>query len=324
MKSSQNGTGPQMKSTDLVCLCEQYDLKELFGAGFVSEHPWINLLRPDEVTDPGAIRHAMAFRPGPEAFDPYPNLALVHCGGAGVDGLLSHPGLRPEIGITRMINPEQARMMASFAVWYIIGWHRRMWDYAAQQAAREWRVINLATPSEFPVGILGYGSMGKALASSLGSLGFPVTAYAGSARRDGAVEVLSGPQGIARIAGTSRAVVNLLPLTAETTGILSAGFFAAMRDDAILIQLGRGAHLVEADLCAALDAGRPAMAAVDVVSSEPLPPGHPFWRHEKIMLTPHAASESEPGAVARWIAGGIRQFEQGEAPQGLVDRQRGY
>ena len=223
-----------------------------------------------------------------------------------------------------MVNPEQARMMAEFAIWYITGWHRRMWSYAPQQSAGIWQVINLATPSDFPVGLLGYGNMGKTLAAALGVLGFPVTAYAGSPREGGEVRVVSGPDGLSQIARTSSAVVNLLPLTDQTRGILCTGFFERMRDDAILIQLGRGGHLIEEDLLAALDNNRPAMAALDVTATEPLPADHPFWSHGKVMLTPHVASESDPATAARVIAEGILNFERGEAPVGLVDRQKGY
>lgn len=313
-----------MDRIDLVCLCAQYDLKKMYGSGFASETPWIRLLLPGEVSDPGSIRHALAFSPAPDAFDAYPNLELVSSGGAGVDALLQHPGLRPEIAISRMINPEQSRMMAAFALWFITGWQRRMWDYAPQQAAQLWQTINLTTPSEFPVGLLGFGNMARTLASALTILGFPVTAYAGSARDGGEVRVVSGPDGLAEIARSAAAVVNLLPLTDQTSGILCAAFFRQMRDDAILIQLGRGGHLVEDDLLAALDAGRPAMAALDVTATEPLPAGHPFWSHEKVMLTPHVASESDPVAAARVIAEGILRFERGEAPAGLVDRKKGY
>jgi len=312
-----------MDRIDLVCLCMQYDLKEMYGAGFAG-HPWIRLVFPDEVSDPAAIRHALAFRPAPDAFDAYPNLKLVCGGGAGVDALLAHPGLRPEIALTRMVNPEQARMMATFALWYITGWQRRMWDYAAQQRAEVWNTVNLVTPAEFPVGLLGFGNMARPLAQALTALGYPVTAFAGSPRDGGDVRIVTGPEGLAEIARGSRAVVNLLPLTEATRGILSAGFLDAMRDDAMLIQLGRGGHLVEADLLAALDRGRPAMAALDVMAAEPLPAGHPFWHHPHVMLTPHVASESDAATAARIIAESILAFERGERPAGLVDRDRGY
>jgi len=312
-----------MDRIDLVCLCEQYDLKEMYGAGFAA-YPWIRLVFPDEVTDPAAIRHALAFRPAPDGFDPYPNLKLVCGGGAGVDALLAHPGLRPDMALTRMVNPEQARMMAAFALWYVTGWQRRMWDYGTQQHAEVWRTVNLTTPSEFPVGLLGFGNMARPLTQALTALGYPVTALAREPHDGGSVRVVTGAEGLAEIARTSQALVNLLPLTAETRSILSAGFFAQMRDDAILIHLGRGGHLVEADLLAALDRGRPAMAALDVMAAEPLPPGHPFWHHPRIMLTPHVASESDPATGARIIAEAILAFERGERPAGLVDRARGY
>jgi glyoxylate/hydroxypyruvate reductase A len=199
-----------------------------------------------------------------------------------------------------------------------------MWDYATQQSAGVWNVINLTTPSEFPVGLLGFGNMTRALSDALTTLGFPVTAYASGARDGGAVKVVSGPKGLAEIARNSSAVVNLLPLTDQTRGILNAAFFDQMRDDAILIQLGRGGHMIEGDLLAALEKGRPAMAALDVTATEPLPAGHPFWSHGKVMLTPHIAAESDPTSAARVIAEGIMRFERGEVPAGLVDRQKGY
>jgi len=313
-----------MERVDLVCLCQQYDLKQMYGAGFAAGYPWIRMLFPDEVADPASIRYALAFRPTEDAFDPYPNLKMVQGGGAGVDALLAHPGLRPGIALRRIINPEQARMMAAFALYYITGWQRRMWDYADQQKAQVWRTVNLTTPSEFPVGLLGFGNMARPLAEALTALGYPVTAYASGPRDGGAVRVVTGPEGLMRIACESHAVVNLLPLTDATRGILNARFFAAMREDAMLIQLGRGGHLVEPDLIAALDRGRPAMAALDVMAAEPLPPADPLWRHPKVMLTPHVASESDADSAARFIAEGILAFERGETPEGIVDRARGY
>lgn len=313
-----------MPDLKVVCLCDQYDIKAQLGPAFAAQGAGISLLRPSEVTAPEAIRHAIAIRPGPSAFDPYPNLALVCCGGAGVDALLAHPGLRPGVAITRMTDPGQARMMAGFALYYVVGWHRRMWGYPGQQAAEKWEALDWTPPGEFPVGVLGHGKMGQAVARSLVGLGYPVMAWARHAAPVCEVEVVTGPAGLARLAGRCRAVVNTLPLTPETRGILSAAFFRQMAEDAILIQIGRGGHLVEEDLIAGLAAGRPALAALDVTAVEPLPRGHPFWQHPKIMLTPHVASEAAPADAARAIAAAIRKFEAGEVPEGLVDRRRGY
>ena len=313
-----------MNRIDVVCLCDSYDLKALFADFFSEDHSWVNLLSPDEVTHPESIVHAVAFRPGPRAFDAYPNLRLVSSAGAGVDGLLDNPSLRPEIDVSRLTVVEQAQGMAGFAVWFIVGWHRSMWHYAPAQAKQEWDGIKPAPMEDFPVGILGHGNIGSHLSQTLRALGYPVTAYGRTARIDGEVQVVSGSEGLAEIAKGSRAIVNLLPLTKQTQDILSASFFANMRSDAILIHLGRGPHLVEEDLVKALDQGHLAMAALDVFASEPLPADHPFWRHDKIKVTPHVSGDVEFRAVCAWIAAGIRRFEKGETPEGLVDRERGY
>lgn len=308
----------------VVCLCARYNLKEFFGEHFEIDNSQIKLLLPDEVGDPESIQHALAFSPGPNAFEPYPNLRLVSCAGAGVDALLDNPSLRADVHVSRVIVAEQAQMVAGFAIWYIHGWQRRMWQYTSLQTAKNWQPINHTPPSAFPVGILGCGKMGGALARTLQTLGYPVTGYGSIARVEGNLNVLSGSQGLMELAKQSCAIVNLLPLTESTQGLLAAEFFDNMRDDAILIHLGRGAHLVEDDLISALDRGRPAMAALDVFIDEPLPTGHPFWKHEKIMLTPHVAGYADYSAIAQYIADGIYQFEQGYSPAGAVERSRGY
>lgn len=309
---------------DLVCLSEQFDLKSRFADAFARQAPWLRLLSPPEVRDPGAVAFAFAHDPAPDAFETFANLRLVCSWGAGVDGLLTHPGLPPDLPVQRMTDPGQAQMMAAFAAFYVTGWQRRMFDYPALQARREWRDLNWVTPAAFPVGVLGFGNMGRAIAGGLAGLGFPVTAWAGRARTAGGIRVVSGTKGLDKVLGASRALVNVLPLTPGTVGILNAVTLAKMRDDALLIQLARGAHLVEPDLIAALDAGRPARAALDVASVEPLPPDSPLWSHPGVMLTPHVASAADPDAVARSVAGGIRAVLEGRSPDALVDRSRGY
>jgi glyoxylate/hydroxypyruvate reductase A len=313
-----------MNMIDLVCLCDEYDLKDIFASAFEKDYPWINLANPTEVSDPSAIRHAFAFSPGPEAFSPFPNIRLVSSAGAGVDALLHHPGLAPDIVVSRVKLEEQAEMIAGFAIWHIIGWQRKLLEYPALQRRKEWSPINRTTPSTFPVGILGFGHIGGTLARRLYDLNFPVLAYGSASRHVGGIEVVSGNAGLEQLANTSLAIVNLLPLTEATTGMLSAKFFAKMRDDAILINLGRGAHLVEPDLVAAIDIGRPAAAALDTLASEPLPKDHPFWGHDKIMITPHVAGDASETQVAAFVANGIIQFEKGKRPDGFVDRGRGY
>lgn len=312
-----------MDRIDVVSLCDNYDLKAFYGAYF-AEHAHLRLLAPDEVRDPSAIRHAFAFVPAAEAFAAYPNLQLVSSAGAGVDGLLRNPSLGPEVAVSRLVVPEQAEMIAGFAIWHIVGHQREMARYAAQQATADWSAFNRCPPSEMPVGLLGFGHIAATLGRALRALGHPVLAYGSRARTEAGIDVLSGAEGLARVLRETRAVVNLLPLTDDTLGILNAQTLGLMRSDAILIQLGRGGHLVEADLLDALAAGRPQAAALDVFETEPLPAEHPFWAHPQICVTPHVAGEASSRALVQFVADGIAAFERGEAPKGLVDRTRGY
>ena len=309
---------------ELLCLCQQYDLKGLFGAGFdglADIHP----VTPDEVSDPASIRHVLAFRPLDDAFDAFPNIELVCSVGAGVDGLLRHPGLRADMKIVRMVNPEQAEMMAGFASYYVVGHHRGMWAFPEAQRAKVWKSgFRNTVPSTFPVAVLGYGAMGQAIGRALRAMGYPVTGWASSKRVVDGVKVLSGPEGLRAAVENAQAVIGVLPLTEATHHIFNARTFAMMREDAILIQIGRGDHLNEEDLLQALDQGRPEVAALDVMATEPLPQDSPLWDHPKVMLTPHVASDSAPEDIARAVASSIRAHEAGEIPAGLVDRNRGY
>ncbi|MEM7499299.1 MAG: glyoxylate/hydroxypyruvate reductase A [Pseudomonadota bacterium] len=310
-------------TTDVVCLCTHHDLKALYAEGF-ARHTDLRLLTPDEVADPSAVEIAIAFNPPPDAFERFHALKLLHSVGAGVDGLLKHPGLLPEMAVVRMVNPEQARMMAGFAVWHVVSWHRRLWEYPALQARRHWEVLDASPASGFPVAVLGWGNMGRACGEALAGLGYPVTAWAGTAREEAGIRILAGEDGLAEALRPARAIVNVLPLTEATRCILDDVTFGYMRPDALLVQLGRGGHLVEPDLIAALDAGRPGMAALDVMETEPLPPESPLWSHPRIRVTPHCASESSPEAVADAVAANIVRWQAGEPMTGLVDRGRGY
>lgn len=313
-----------MPPIHVVCLSEDYDLKAMFAQAFARHAPFLRLLNPDEADNPGAIRFALAHDPGAQAFDRFSGLELICSWGAGVERLVLHPGLPQRVPVKRMTDPAQAQMMAGFAAYYVTGWQRRMFDYPGQQARRNWHEINTTLPQEFPVGILGYGKMGAAIAKGLAAMGFPVTAWASRPRSEPDAVVLSGKAGFETVVSGSAALINVLPLTPATQGLLSAPVFAAMRSDAILIQLARGAHLVEPDLIAALDSGRPALAALDVMDVEPLPKDSPLWAHPRIMITPHVASSASQSGVARSVAEGIEAHLRGAVPDGLVDRSLGY
>jgi glyoxylate/hydroxypyruvate reductase A len=271
------------------------------------------------------VRMALAWHPPADAFEHYPNLQVVSSTGAGVDSILTCPSLRPGIEIVRVVDLAQAKMMAGFVVWHVISHQRHFAMFQAQQREQVWRTLPQRAASSMPVGLLGFGAMGQAVAATLVSLGFPVMAWNRTARpAEAPVRTFHGHDGLAEMLRETEVLVNLLPLTPETVGILDAKVFASVRRGGYLIQVGRGEHTVEDDLLAALDSGQLSGAALDVFNTEPLPKESPFWRHPNVVVTPHDACDASPRAVADMLLSIADALQTGTRPPNTVDRERGY
>jgi glyoxylate/hydroxypyruvate reductase A len=294
-------------------------------AAFEQATPHIRLALPQDVADPEAIAFALAWDPGAEDFRPYPNLRLVSSIAAGVNGILASASLPGDVPLMRIAGESQAQMMAGFVTWHVLWHHRRFGDYFAHQRQAHWERLPKRDASEVRVGLLGAGKMGGAVARALKALDYDVAIYSRSGRNlPEGVAGFSGDGGLDRLAARSEILINLLPLTPETRGILNAELFARMPEGAVLIHVGRGEHLIEADLFAALDGGRLSAASLDVFAIEPLPQDHPFWNHEKIVVTPHDACDSTPTQVAHEVAKAMKRLDSGRLPTSVVDRHAGY
>lgn len=315
-----------MKALKGVYLSDALDLAGLYARAFEPYSETLTLALPEAVADPEAITFALAWKPAPEAFAPYPNLRLVSSIAAGVDNILSCPSLPPNAQVMRLRDPDQAKEMSGFALWHIIGWHREMARYGDQQRAGIWRRNPYHLASDIRVAILGFGLMGETLANSLLALDYQVIVYA-KRPREGLPDnltIVCEADGKLAAAGGADIVVNLLPATPETMGVLDAELISVMAAGGLLINLGRGNHLVEEDLLAALDEKHLSHAALDVTAEEPLPPTHPFWTHPAITLTPHIAAETPPERLTRLVAREVERARCGKPPLGLVDRVQSY
>jgi glyoxylate/hydroxypyruvate reductase A len=176
----------------------------------------------------------------------------------------------------------------------------------------------------FTVGVLGVGVLGAYVARSVASFGLPVRGFSRTARQVEGIDVYAGPAQFDAFLDGVKVLVNLLPHTAETHGVLNAGTFAKLTHGAYLINVARGAHLVEADLLAALASGQIAAATLDVFREEPLPDDHPFWREPRITITPHSSALTLRRESVVQIAAKITALARGEAVSGIVDVARGY
>lgn len=277
-----------------------------------------------ELGDNGAIEAALVWLPPPGLLASLPQLRAIFSLGAGVDRLLEDPTLPAEVPLCRMVDPSLTASMAEFAFLHVLRYHRDLDVYEAQQRRAEWRLVLPRPASATVVGLLGLGELGAAAARLLADHGFTVRGWSRSRKAVEGVACFAGPEELDPFLEGLGVLVCLLPLTAETRGILNARLFARLPAGARLVNLARGGHLVEQDLLDALDTGHLAHATLDVFAREPLPPDHPFWRHPRISVTPHAASYSLPESGAEVVAENLRRLRDGRPLLHRVDRARGY
>lgn len=311
-----------------VYLSSKLDLEELFADVFSPYADQVRIRLPRDIEDPSRIQFSVAWYPEKEAFTPYPNLRLVSSIAAGVDSLINCPSLPASAHLTRIRDDAQADMMAGFAVWQVVWHHRNMGHYLQRQAFSTWDQQNLSvSPKDYTVGVLGYGLMGKAIAEAVAALGFPVVAAVRKQPSEAPTAGISfetGASSVERVAARSQALINVLPLTPQTENILDEDLFNLMPTGARLIQLGRGQHLVDEDLDKALASGQLGGASLDVFRTEPLPEDHRWWRNDKILITPHHASDSSAAIVAKQVTEAAIAAVNGRVPENTVDRTQGY
>ncbi|MEL7885404.1 glyoxylate/hydroxypyruvate reductase GhrA [Serratia marcescens] len=273
--------------------------------------------------------YALVWRPPHEMLANRRDLKAVFALGAGVDAILDqerkHPGTLPAgVPLLRLEDTGMAQQMQEYALSYVLRYFRRFDEYQALQQRQEWQPLDPHSLDDFTIGILGAGVLGQSVARKLTEFGFSVRCWSRSAKQIDGVQSFAGEAQRGAFLDGVKLLINLLPNTPQTVGILNRELFAQLRPGAYLINIARGAHLVEADLLAALEQGQLAAATLDVFAREPLPQDHPFWRHPRVTITPHIAAITLPQQAMDQIAANIRALEAGHAPAGVVDRQRGY
>ena len=269
------------------------------------------------------IDAALVWLPPPGLLASLPRLRAVLSLGAGVDRMLADPTL-PDVPLCRMVDPSMTTSMSEIALLHALRYHRDLDTYDHQQRGALWRFRLPKPPRATTVGVMGLGVLGTDAAATLARHGFTVRGWSRSPRTIAGVACHAGEAGLAPFLDRLDVLVCLLPLTAETEGILDARLFARLPAGARLVNLARGRHLVEQDLLDALATGRLAHATLDVFTTEPLPPDHVFWRHPRITVTPHAASYSLPETGADIVVENLRRLAAGAPLLHTVDRARGY
>lgn len=293
--------------------------------------PWVQGLQaalPDaEVLawEPGQAPadHAVVWAP-PQAFiDAQPQLRTLFNIGAGVDALLQLQ-VPETMTIVRLDDAGMSVQMAEYACHAVIRHFRELDVYEAEARAGRWVYRKPRERADYPVGILGLGVLGERVAKAVAQFEFPVLGWSRSRKDIEGVRCFAGEARLGDFLVGTRVLINLLPLTDATRGILNKSTLSALQRGAYLINIARGDHLVEDDLIPLLDSGQLAGATLDVFQTEPLPAAHAFWQHPKISITPHGSARTSRDASIAQIAGKIRALQRGEAVAGVVDPQRGY
>ena len=281
------------------------------------------VLLPDPTVDPDEVAYAAVWKPQPGVLAAFRHLRVIFNLGAGVDALLADPSL-PKVPIVRVAVDDLTGRMTEYVVLHVLMHHRQQRSLRDNQSRRLWQPGAQWAAGAVTVGIRGLGTLGCDAAEVLHRIGFRVVGWSNSAKAVEGVECFSGRDGLASFLAKTHIMVCLLPLTPETRGILNSATFAGLRRGGYLIQVGRGEHLVENDLLAALDSGQLAGAALDVFATEPLPAAHPFWTHPNILVTPHDASDVSLRAVATTLVTTADAIRAGLRPPHAIDRARGY
>ena len=293
--------------------------------------PWLDGLRAAlpgasvEVWQPGAPQadHAVVWAPPQQFLDEQQALKGLFNIGAGVDALLKLR-LPPGVKLVRLDDAGMSVQMAEYVCHAVISHFREFDAYEAEVKAGQWSYRKPRHRQDFPVGVMGLGVLGERVAKALRVFEFPVHGWSRTPKAVEGVLTHSGEVGFQTFLSSCRVLVNLLPLTPETQDILNRDTLGRLQPDAYLINVARGAHLVEADLLALLESGHMAGATLDVFRTEPLPAAHPFWTHPKITVTPHTSARTLRDESIAQIARKIGALERGEPVAGVVDTARGY
>ena len=314
-----------MKRICIALLSETVDLRAVAQA-FERAGPEIDLRSGNQLGRLEDINVALCWYAPKGLLARLPRLQLVQSLAAGIDHLTDDPQLPHDVPLCRVVDATMAAGMNAYVAWAVIHRQRHMPAYAADAAQGRWRQQPIVSPGRHRVGILGLGRLGRACATALVAIGYPVRGFSNSSKNElpAGVTGFHGADQLNEFLSGCDTLVNLLPLTPATRGCLNAALYAQLPRGAHLINVGRGAHLVEADLIPALNSGQLGAATLDALPLEPLPAEHPFWRHPQIVVTPHIATRTPSKVIVEQTLANLAALRDGRRPEGQVDLDRGY
>lgn len=296
---------------------------EPWRAALEAELPDLAVRTPGAIGPEDDVRYALVWKPPAGFFARHPSLRLVTILGAGADALAGRDDL-PDVPVTRLSDPEMARMMAQYVLFAVLRYARDIPAFEAAQRQGRWHYVHPREAREIRVGVLGLGELGGTAALELARQGFTVSGWSRTPKDLPGIACHAGQEALIPFLRETEILVVMLPLTPQTRRLLGAAEIAALPAGAKLVNVSRGAVIDEPALVAALASGHLGGATLDVFETEPLPEGHALWGMESVLVTPHLASVAIPASAARQVAENIRRVRRGEPPEQRVDLMRGY
>ena len=295
---------------------------------------WLNAFRqylPDaqiriwEEGDTAPADYALVWKPPAAMLRGRTELKAIFNLGAGVDAILQLGDALPAgVPLIRVDDAGMGVQMAEYVAHAVLRHFRRFGEYQYSQDAKQWQPLAPHRKEEFSIGVLGLGALGQRIIEGLQVFGFPLLGWSRSPKQIDGVQCFDGEAGLNAFLSQTKVLVLILPLTKETENLLDQSKLSLLKSGAYVINVARGAHIVEEDLLSLIQSGHIAGATLDVFREEPLPPSHPFWQEKRIHITPHISALTVRDESAKQIAGKIASLERGETVTGLVDQLKGY
>ena len=309
-------------SFSVLLVSQDDELINDLKADFQARYPDITVVQPGE-SGAELAEVAGCWHPSQSLLSDYPNIKCLHSLAAGADNL-GKELLGSGLPVCRIVDEQQKVGMFEYILWGVLNTHRKFDVAKTNQKNKHWNRYSQRSSSSVTIGVLGLGALGSYVAQRLADFGYTVSGWSKSQKQLNDVECFCGSEGFDAVISQSEIVVNLLPLSVETKGILNANVFNKMPENGYLINCGRGAHLVNDDFYDALKSGQLRGALLDVFDEEPMPESHPMWTTEGVIVTPHVASDAMISAIVDQVAENAARFHNNEALKNTVDPKRGY
>lgn len=276
------------------------------------------------IEDFEAVDMALCWKAEEKVLEQFPNLQLIHSVGAAVDHITLKQNIKPHQNICRIVDHYLSADMFEFLLAVVMAEIKNLPLYQLQQNDQNWKPRKYKRINDTQISILGLGEIGAFVAQQFAQLGFKVKGWSQHKKQIKDVECFAGADELTEAISTSDFLINILPVTLQTTGILNQKIFQQLSANTILINVGRGEHLVDEDLLAALATEKLQAAYLDVFQTEPLPKDHPFWTHPKIRVTPHTASVTNIDSAVLLVVENYQNYLRGLPLKHIASLAKGY